>query len=58
MWRDLLKICGGILSTGIIAWALWGNSENVPRMQALRAMAANPELKLVSERSPYMRNER
>jgi hypothetical protein len=58
MRRDLLAISGGILTAGVIAWVFWGNPENVPRMHTLQAMAADTDLRLVSERSPYMRNER
>ena len=58
MRRDLLAISGGILVVGVIAWVFWGNPENVPRMHTVQAMAADPDLRLVSERSPYMRNER
>ena len=58
MRRDLLAVSSGILTAGVIAWVFWGNPENVPRMHTFQAMAADPDLRLVSERSPYMRNER
>lgn len=59
MRRDLLAISGGILTAGAIVWGFWGNPENVPRMPTVLAMdRADPDLRLVSERSPYMRNER
>jgi len=49
----------GVLAVGVTVWIFWGNPENVPRMHAVaQAMNADPALKLVSERSPYMRNER
>jgi hypothetical protein len=57
MRRDLLAISGGILTFGVVAWVLWSNPEDVPREHAIQAMAADPDLKLVSERSPYMRDE-
>jgi hypothetical protein len=44
---------------GLVTWALWGNPySSVPRMHTGQSIAADPNLKLVSERSPYMRNER
>ena len=58
MKRDLLAICGGILASGAIAWSLWGNPTNVPHMHGLQTMAADQDLRLVSQRSPYMRDER
>jgi hypothetical protein len=43
----------------LATWALWGNPySSVPRMHTGQSIAADPNLKLVSERSPYMRNER
>jgi len=47
-----------MLAVGTVFWAVWGNPENVPRMHIVKEMKAAPELKLVSERSPYMRTER
>ncbi len=59
MKRDLWLIGSGVLAVGVTVWIFWGNPENVPRMHAVaQAMNADPALKLVSERSPYMRNER
>ncbi|SEE30707.1 hypothetical protein SAMN05444164_7611 [Bradyrhizobium erythrophlei] len=58
MRRDLLAICGGILATGAIAWTFWGNPVNVPHMHGLQTMAADRDLRSVSQRSPYMRDER
>jgi hypothetical protein len=58
MRQDLLVISGGMLAFGIVVWAFWGNPPNVPRMHTGQEMKADPELKLVSERSPYMRTER
>jgi hypothetical protein len=58
MRRDLVAICGGILATGAIAWTFWGNPVNVPRMHGPQTMAAEQDLRFVSQRSPYMRDER
>ena len=58
MKRDVWVISGGMLAVGVSAWALWGNPEKTPTVHAVREMHMAPELKLVSERSPYMRSER
>ncbi|MGX1352868.1 hypothetical protein AB7M49_006477 [Bradyrhizobium elkanii] len=61
MRRDLLVICGGMLATGAIAWILLGNPASVPRMHGLQTMSADQDdqdLRRVSQRSPYMRDER
>lgn len=58
MKRDVLVISGGMLAVGFGAWALWGHPDNAPRKEVVREMQVAPELKLVSERSPYMRSER
>jgi hypothetical protein len=56
MKRDLSIISGGILAFGAVLWTLWGNPE--PHLHAAQALQADPNLKLVSEGSPYMRTER
>jgi hypothetical protein len=58
MKRDLLVISAGMLVVGVVAWTFWGNPESMPRMHSVQEMKADPDLKLVSERSPYMRDER
>jgi len=59
MRRDLLMLSGASAIFGLLTWALWGNPENpVPRMHIDKFMSADDNLKLVSERSPYMRTER
>jgi hypothetical protein len=58
MKRGLLIIGSGMLAAGTVFWAVWGNPENAPRMHTVQEMKAAPELRLVSERSPYMRTER
>jgi hypothetical protein len=47
-----------MLVVGVVAWTFWGNPESMPRMHSVQEMKAHPDLKLVSERSPYMRTER
>jgi hypothetical protein len=59
MRRDLMVIGGASLLLGLITWALWGNPESsVPRMHTVQSLGADPNLKLISEDSPYMRTER
>jgi hypothetical protein len=58
MKRDLLVISGGVFALGLVMWTVWGNPENVPRVHAVQSLEPDPNLKLVSERSPYMRTER
>jgi hypothetical protein len=45
---------------GVIAWAVVAERppENPLRIEAALTLAADPDLRLVSERSPYMRTER
>jgi hypothetical protein len=59
MKRDILAISGGTLALGAVLWIFWGNPVNAPRAPGdHQQLAADPALKLVSERSPYMRTER
>jgi len=58
MKRDLLIICGGLFAVGLVFWAFWGNPQNGPRLHTAQSLQAEPDLTLISERSPYMRTER
>jgi hypothetical protein len=58
MKRDLLIIICGMIVVGAATWTFWGNPRKAPRMHTVQEIGAEPELRLVSERSPYMRNER
>jgi hypothetical protein len=58
MKRDVLVISGGMLAVGVFVWAFWSNLEIAPSMHTVQEMQAAPGLKLLSERSPYMRTER
>jgi len=59
MRHDLLILSGASLVLGLVTWALWGNPHSsVPRMHTGQSIDADTNPKLVSERSPYMRNER
>lgn len=44
---------------GFIAWVVFANlQESSPRLGASQSLSADPDLRLVSERSEYMRTER
>ena len=58
MKRDIGVISGATLAIGMIMWAIAGNPESASRARVTQKMDIAPELKLVSERSPYMRSER
>jgi hypothetical protein len=58
MRRDLLAITGGMLAVGATVWAFWGNLDNPPRLRTAQEIKVDPNLNLVSGRSPYMRTER
>jgi hypothetical protein len=58
MKRDIGVMSGAILAVGAIVWAFWGNPETANRNNVTRKLDVAPELKLVTEQSPYMRTER
>jgi hypothetical protein len=60
MTKDMLAICAGMLAVCLGLWSFWGNPRNVKplKTQVVRALADDPALKLVSEKSSYMRTER
>jgi hypothetical protein len=58
MKRDIGVISAATLAIGMIMWAFAGNPESASRTRVTQKMDVAPELKLVSERSPYMRSER
>lgn len=60
MKRDIGVISGVTLAIGVIMWAFVGNPESAGRSRTSVAhkMDVAPELKQVSEDSPYMRSER
>ena len=44
---------------GFIAWVVFANPQkSSPRLEASQSLSADPDLRLISERSPYMRTER
>jgi hypothetical protein len=60
MARDILTMSGATLALGFIGWAFWGNPplSAEPRLPMSQSFKLDPDLKPVSERSPYMRTER
>jgi hypothetical protein len=60
MGRDILAMSGASLALGLIGWAFWGNPpmSAEPRLPTAQSLNQDPNLKLVSEQSPYMRSER
>ena len=60
MRQDLLMVVGGIVVTGLTMWSFWGNppKHSAPRLLMVQQLHTDPDLKAISERSPYMRSER
>jgi hypothetical protein len=58
MKRDFLVISAGMLAVYAALSMFWSSPEKLPRMHIIQQIDAAPELKLVSEQSPYMRTER
>jgi hypothetical protein len=62
MRRDVLTMTGVSLAAALMAWILWGNPEEAAHsarhMQTAQWIKPDPELKRISEQSPYMRSER
>jgi hypothetical protein len=61
MKRDLLVMSGAVLALGLVMWTFRGNPEmsSAPNVRTVQSFdTGDPDLKFVSERSPYMRTER
>ena len=60
MMRDPWTLAAALFAFGIIAWVVVVEHppKSQARIEASRTLAADPDLRLVSERSPYMRTER
>ncbi len=64
MRLDLLLVAGGIALTGITMWGFFGNppkhsaQNGASRLIVVQQLDADPAMKAVSGRSPYMRSER
>lgn len=57
MKRDFLVISTAMLGVFVVS-NFWVTPDKPPRMHTHQHMNADPNLKLVSEQSPYMRTER
>ena len=60
MVRDPWIIAAVLLAFGVIGWVVVAERppKSQVRIEAARTLAADPDLRLVSERNPYMRTER
>jgi hypothetical protein len=60
MTKDMLAISAGMLAASLGVWSFWGNphSTTPAKTDAVRILADDPSLKLISEKSSYMRTER
>jgi hypothetical protein len=58
MKRDLFIISVAMLAIGLATWSFWGNPEAVSRVHTAQSLNQDPGVKLVTERSDYMRTER
>ena len=60
MVRDPWIIAAAVSAFGIIAWVLVMERphESDLRLETSHSLSSEPDLRLVSERSPYMRTER
>jgi hypothetical protein len=60
MARDILFLTAGALVVAAAAWSIWGNAPlNARRPLPIEQRTDhNPDLNFVTQRSPYMRDER
>jgi hypothetical protein len=60
MTKDMIAIGVGMLVVWLGVWSLRDGPPNAnpAKTQAVRTLADDPALKLISENSPYMRTER
>ena len=60
MVRDLWTVAAAQFALGVIGWVVVAERppKNQGRIEAARSLAADPDLRLISERNPYMRTER
>ena len=58
MMRDPWIIAAVMFAFGVIAWVVVAERKSPVRIEPARTLAADPDHRLVSERSPYMRTER
>jgi hypothetical protein len=59
MKQDLCVGIGSVVAFGLAIWGVWGNPRpSPPKEHVAQHLNADPELKIVNERSPYLRTER
>jgi hypothetical protein len=64
MARDLLILAAAAIVLGVIVWGVLGNSQKRSsqgrslRVEISHSLSADPDVRLISERSEYMRTER
>jgi len=63
MVRDLFTIAGASMVFGVIVWIVLGPPKRPVQRSSLQletshSLNTDPDLRLISERSPYMRTER
>jgi hypothetical protein len=64
MVRDLWILAAVSITVGVIVWIVLGNPQKRSlqrsslRMEISHSLDADPDLRLIYERSPYMRTER
>ena len=60
MMRDHWTLAAALFAFGVIGWVVVAERppKSQVRIEAARTLAADPDLRLVSERNPYMRTER
>jgi hypothetical protein len=60
MVRDPWTLAAALFAFGVIGWVVVAERppKNRVRIEAARILAADPDLRLISERNPFMRTER
>ena len=60
MMRDPWTLAAAVFAFGVIAWVVVAERprQSPVRIEASQTLATDPDLRLISERSEYMRTER
>jgi hypothetical protein len=61
MKQDLLVMGSAMLALVLAMWMVWGNPEmsSTPKASVVQSFGPeDPDLRVVTERGPYVRNER
>jgi hypothetical protein len=60
MTKDVVAISAGMLAVGLVVWSFRDQPQSArpATTEAIRALADDPALKLISEKNSYMRTER